>query len=222
MFKYYANGIYMTQILPYIQAGIRVLLYAFFPFLFVVVILPKGTTVLAEYLKSIIWIELWTPIMYLLSTFLSIEVTKNFSSFYNEAGFNSINGTTAFLDSFAIAGSAGYLYAFVPAIAWFVLRGNMALMGKLTGRLESIFKKNLMGNDLAAARSAAQSVMEGDAGAYSRAAIAGVASAEGRRLAEMVKSLDHSHTISDVTYLESVMKGREQGGGLSGLIAAGA
>ena len=43
------TGMYMAQMLPYLQMGIRAVLYAFFPFVFVVVLLPGGVQVLLSY-----------------------------------------------------------------------------------------------------------------------------------------------------------------------------
>lgn len=116
-----ASGNYLAEMLPYLQMGMRAVLYAFFPFVFVVILLPGGMKVLREYTKSIIWIELWTPAAAILDMFLNIEGTAKFAQMYNENGMNPMSMFQIFSDATMLSGVAGYLYASIPAITWFIL-----------------------------------------------------------------------------------------------------
>lgn len=156
--KNYGQGIFLMNTLPYIQAGLRAIIYAFFPFIFVMVILPGGIRVLSNYIKTIVWIELWTPLMIILGMFLSFESARRFNDFYNTEGFNVINGLHTFSDALAYGGVAGYLYAIIPGIAWFILKGTMDLIGRITTRMAVRFRENFIGNDLKDAQAYARNI----------------------------------------------------------------
>ena len=126
------TGFYMAKMLPYIQMALRAILYAFFPFVFIIMFFPYGLTVLFNYLKTLIWIELWMPISAVLNMFIMFGISEKFKQIYDNAGLNIANGVQAFSESFIMSGVAGYLFAFVPAIAWLILRGSDQMIGRIT------------------------------------------------------------------------------------------
>ena len=126
------TGFYMAKMLPYIQMALRAILYAFFPFVFIIMFFPYGLTVLSNYLKTLIWIELWMPISAVLNMFIMFGISEKFKQIYDNAGLNIANGVQAFSESFIMSGVAGYLFAFVPAIAWLILRGSDQMIGRIT------------------------------------------------------------------------------------------
>ena len=137
------SGYYMAQMLPYLQMGMRAVLYAFFPFVFVVILLPGGIKVLISYLQSLLWIELWTPTAAILDMFLGLVSTDKFSSMYNSKGFNPTNGMQSFSDAAMLASVGGYLYASVPALTYLILKGSAQMLGNITSGVASGFSKNL-------------------------------------------------------------------------------
>ena|GEM_PF-1702582 len=126
------TGFYMAKMLPYIQMALRAILYAFFPFVFIIMFFPYGLTVLFNYLKTLIWIELWMPISAVLNMFIMFGISEKFKQIYDNAGLNIANGVQSFSESFIMSGVAGYLFAFVPAIAWLILRGSDQMIGRIT------------------------------------------------------------------------------------------
>jgi hypothetical protein len=137
------SGYYMAQMLPYLQMGMRAVLYAFFPFVFVVILLPGGLKVLLSYLQSLLWIELWTPTAAILDMFLGLVATDKFSAMYNSKGFNPTNGMQAFSDAAMLASVGGYLYASVPALTYLILKGSAQMLGNITSGVAGGFAKNL-------------------------------------------------------------------------------
>ena len=126
------TGFYMAKMLPYIQMSLRAVLYAFFPFIFIVMIFPYGLRVLGQYLRTLIWIELWMPIAAVLNMFIMFGVSEKFKILYDGAGLNIANSIQVFSEAFIMAGVAGYLFAFVPAIAWLILNGSDQMLGRIT------------------------------------------------------------------------------------------
>ncbi len=137
------TGYYMAQMLPYLQMGMRAVMYAFFPFVFIVILLPGGIKVLISYLQTLIWIELWSPTAAVLNMFLSIMATDKFKEMYQSEGFNGAQGLMTFSDSAMLASVAGYLYASVPALTWLILKGSGQMLGNITGAIGARMASNL-------------------------------------------------------------------------------
>jgi len=137
------TGYYMAQMLPYLQMGMRAVLYAFFPFVFIIVLLPGGLKVLMSYFQSLIWIELWSPTAAILNMFLSLMSSDKFSAMYNEKGFNPASSVQAFSDAAMIASVGGYLYASVPALTWLILKGSGQMLGNITGSMAAKMNSNM-------------------------------------------------------------------------------
>lgn len=146
------TGFYMAKMLPYIQMALRAILYAFFPFVFIIMFFPYGLTVLFNYLKTLIWIELWMPISAVLNMFIMFGISEKFKQIYDNAGLNIANGVQAFSESFIMSGVAGYLFAFVPAIAWLILRGSDQMIGRITtnglAQIASNFDSRVINEDV--------------------------------------------------------------------------
>jgi len=138
-----ASGAYMAEMLPVLQMVIRALLYAFFPFVFVVILLPGGLSVLKQYLQSILWIELWTPTAGILNMFMLDYAQKRLEQQYDISGINSYNLTYYLSNDSMIAGVAGYLYLSVPALTWLILKGSGYMLGNIAGAVGANISRNI-------------------------------------------------------------------------------
>lgn len=126
------QGFFMAEMLPFLQMGLRAILYAFFPFVFIVVLLPGGMRVLLAYVKTILWVELWGPAMAVLNMFMATITQNKFSEVFTERGMNAINGTMIYNDTYMLAGVAGYLFAFIPPLTWLILEGSADMINNIT------------------------------------------------------------------------------------------
>lgn len=153
------TGYYMAKMIPYVQAGMRAILYAFFPFVFLVVLLPGGLKVLVNYLQTLLWIELWAPTAAILDMFLSFMSSEPFQSMFKESGMNYLNATQAFSDASMMASVAGYLYASVPALTWLILKGSGFMLGNITSSIGAVMTKNMDSNVVDMDRSTVESNM---------------------------------------------------------------
>ena len=137
--NFVGTGFYMAKMLPILQMGLRAILYAFIPFTFIIIMLPYGTQVLTQYLKTLIWVELWSPVAAVLSMFLKYGGVAKFYEAYNVTGMNMANASYVYHEAFVLAGVAGYLYMSIPALTWVVLRHSADMLGNiLQGYVSSI------------------------------------------------------------------------------------
>ncbi|MGB2552798.1 conjugal transfer protein TraG N-terminal domain-containing protein [Campylobacter sp. MOP51] len=152
--QFVGTGFYMAKMIPILQMGLRAIFYAFIPFTFLVIIMPYGTRVLAQYLKSIIWVELWSPMAAILNMFILEGSIGKFYEAYHMNGINASNALHVYNDAFAVAGVAGYLYLSIPALTWLVLRGSAMMIGNilqgLASRAQSNFDTQTINQDLQA------------------------------------------------------------------------
>jgi len=145
--EYVANnlgtGYYMAKMIPYLQMGMRAVLYAFFPFVFVIVLLPGGIGVLMSYMQSLIWIELWAPTAAILNFFLMTVSKSKIKDIYEGTGMNVAASYQLMSDSAMLASVGGYLYASVPALTWLILKGSGQMLGGITSSMAGGLSKNL-------------------------------------------------------------------------------
>ena len=137
------TGAYMAKMLPYMQMGIRAVLYAFFPFVFLIMLLPGGFAVIKSYLQSMLWVELWSPVAAILNMFLSYFTIDNTAAIYQSEGVSMLSQANIVSDANMLASVGGYLYASVPALTWLILKGSAQMLGSITGGMASGFSKNL-------------------------------------------------------------------------------
>lgn len=135
-------GQYMAQMLPYLQMGIRAVLYAFFPFVFLAMLLPGGLGVIKNYFSTMLWVELWSPVAAILNMFLGYFQMDRIGDIYN-GGLNAITTTSIVSDSSMLASVAGYLYMSVPALTWLIIKGSAQMIGSISAGVSSGFAKNL-------------------------------------------------------------------------------
>ena len=139
-----ANGEYMAQMLPYLQMTIRAVLYAFLPFVFVIVLLPGGIKVITQYLQSLIWVELWSPTAAILNMFITQESQYKISHEYAKSGGITLTNAISMLSTGStIAGVAGYLYMSVPALTWLIMKGSAYMLGGIGGAVASGMARNI-------------------------------------------------------------------------------
>ena len=187
-----ASGAYMSQMLPLLQMVIRALLYAFFPFVFIVVLLPGGLDVLKQYFQTILWVELWTPTAGILNMFMLDYAQGRLQQQYGNNGINFNNITYYLSNDSIIAGIAGYLYISVPALTWLILKGSGQMLGNIAGAIGAGMSKNIQTQS-----------MNQDA-------------AEMKKYEEFNKNTPGYVSMAEMSHYEAIQKGAIAGGALAG------
>jgi len=141
--KEVGTGYYMAKMLPYIEAALRAVMYAFFPFVFLSILLPGGFQVAKSYLMSILWIELWSPAAAILNMFLNYFAIDQYATSMGGNGLSMFSTPNIINDATMLGAVAGYLYAFIPAITFMIISGTSFMLSGMFDRLTSIYAKNL-------------------------------------------------------------------------------
>ncbi|KAB7889564.1 conjugal transfer protein TraG N-terminal domain-containing protein [Poseidonibacter ostreae] len=144
-----ASGAYMAEMLPYIQMTMRAVLYGFFPFVFVIILLPGGLKVLIQYGQTMLWIELWGPTAAVINMFVNLKAKEQLSTLYDESGLSMMTSIDMLTESSTIAGYGAYLYMSVPALTWLILKGSGHMLGNITGSISAGYAGNLKSEGIA-------------------------------------------------------------------------
>lgn len=156
-----ASASYMAQMLPYIQMTMRAVLYAFFPFVFVVMLLPGGTKVLTQYAQTLIWIELWGPTAAVVNMFVNIQVKSSIGEEFTKNGLTLMSSIDMLGEANTIAGVGAMLYLTIPALTWLILKGSGQMLGNVATGVMATFTRNLdskaVAQDMAQAKASAKS-----------------------------------------------------------------
>lgn len=144
---------YMAEMLPYLQMTIRAVLYAFFPFVFVTILLPGGIKVLAQYGKTLLWVELWGPTAAVVNMFVNLQVKSEVGEQFSQNGLNMINSINMLSEANTIAGVGGMLYLSIPPLTWLILTGSAQMMGNLmtgmAGKISTNISSDAQARDFA-------------------------------------------------------------------------
>lgn len=140
----YASGSYFAEILPYLQMTLRAILYAFFPFVFIVVMLPGGMKVITQYMQTLLWIELWSPTAAIVNMFVLKKAENDMGGKYiSDQGLTLINSMQMLESATTISAIGAYLYASVPALTWLILKGSGDMLGNVAGAMGAKMATNI-------------------------------------------------------------------------------
>lgn len=139
-------GRMMSRILPMVKNILEVTVYAIFPFVFLIFLLPVGMKLLGTYAKLLIWLQLWAPFYAVLNLFANLwGAAKSSAAAMGVGGVEALSLAThsgLHLVNADMAVVAGYLAAFIPVLSWGLVSlsanfGITALAGAVTGGTQS-------------------------------------------------------------------------------------
>lgn len=140
----FASGSYFAEMLPYLQMTLRAILYAFFPFVFIVVMLPGGMKVITQYMQTLLWIELWSPTAAIVNMFVLKKAENDMGGKYiSDQGLTLINSMQMLESATTISAIGAYLYASVPALTWLILKGSGDMLGNVAGAMGAKMATNI-------------------------------------------------------------------------------
>ncbi|MCT7471401.1 conjugal transfer protein TraG N-terminal domain-containing protein [Aliarcobacter cryaerophilus] len=142
-FNSLASATYMAEMLPYLQMTIRAILYAFFPFIFVTIIMANGTRVLLQYGKTLLWVELWGPTAAIVNMFVNLQVQEKLGNEFSANGMSMINSLNMLSEANTIAGVGAMLYLSIPPLTWLILTGSAQMIGNLAEGIGAKFTNHL-------------------------------------------------------------------------------
>ncbi|MEV9527057.1 conjugal transfer protein TraG N-terminal domain-containing protein [Aliarcobacter butzleri] len=138
------NGYYMASMLPTMQSFFRILMYALFPMIFAVSLMPGGVSIIKEYLKSLFWIELWSPIAAVLNYAIAVYAEQTVAG-----DITTTSALKMYSDTASFAGVAGYMYLSVPALSWLILKGSAHMLSGMGAGLAAKMNANVTSHSMA-------------------------------------------------------------------------
>jgi len=150
-------GMFMARYLPVFSSFIFMIMIAAFPFMFAFALMPGGWSIMVQFVKTLAWISLWSPMAAILNFFIDYRMVERITESGVNGFISSNPDMTKLVDisseAALMAGLAGYLYMMVPALSWMLVTGSGVMLSNITGALGGAFQKH--GNADAAAEAAA-------------------------------------------------------------------
>ena len=131
-------GYYMAKMLPIMQSLFRAIIYALFPAIVTISLLPGGWLILKNYAKTAVWIELWGVIAAILNFFI-----LKYGEHTISGEITAYSASKMLTETSALAGMAGYLYLMVPGIAWGLMSGSFNMLEGLGRGVGAGLAKNM-------------------------------------------------------------------------------
>ena len=131
-------GYYMSRMLPIMQTLFQAIIYALFPAIVALALLPGGWLILKNYIKTAVWIELWGVIAAILNFFI-----LKYGEHTIAGNITAYSASKMLTETSALAGMAGYLYLMVPAIAWGLMSGSFNMLEGLGRGVGGGLAKNM-------------------------------------------------------------------------------
>ena len=131
-------GYYMAKMLPIMQSLFRAIIYALFPAIVAISLLPGGWQILKNYVKTAVWIELWGVIAAILNFFI-----LKYGEHTIAGDITAYSASKMLSETSALAGMAGYLYLMVPGIAWGLMSGSFNMLEGLGRGVAAGLTKNM-------------------------------------------------------------------------------
>jgi len=124
-----------SQVMPVFKNVMEVLMISVLPIILFFFILPNGWKLVSNYVQSLIWIQLWNPILSIINYVLAMaglwqsKIAEEISGMSNGLTIGNIGYLTDFAQNYMAV--AGYLMLSMPALATVVLMGGRWATGAL-------------------------------------------------------------------------------------------
>lgn len=133
---------------------VECMIYSLWTFLTFLFIFPQGWTVLGEYLKMMMWIQMFPILSSILNSIIAVYATSKSQALAMQyGGYTTANFYTIGDLNSGIVTTVGYLSTMIPVIAWMFtskLGGTIAAAGSFAGSFmntaESVGKQEALGN----------------------------------------------------------------------------
>lgn len=129
------------KMLPILHSIFESIIYAIFPVVMILAMLPNATRVLSRYAMALFWINLWAPLYAVLHFAVSYHSQKAATAAMVADGNGFLTGLTILTNTELgnvlsdYAAIAGYLSLSIPMISWLVVNASGSMMASLAGRI---------------------------------------------------------------------------------------
>ena len=144
---YSTMGLLAKRLLPISKSIFEAFIYAVFPIVMLLAMLPIAGKVLLGYLKALFWINMWAPLYAILNFAITYFAQDAASAAVVQTGAGFPTGLTVMTNTGLgnvmrdYSAIAGYLSVSIPMIAWMMVSQSGAMMASLAGRVVQSFDK---------------------------------------------------------------------------------
>jgi len=125
------------ETLPLIRNGIELIMYAVFPFVFLMMMMPIGMALAAlkSYALALMWLQLWAPLYAVLNLVVTYHRAVRMPADTDGIGLTLASASNMFNGVITDADVAGYMVISIPMIAWMIVKGGDMAMSSVAGQL---------------------------------------------------------------------------------------
>lgn len=127
------------DVIPIFRNVMEIIIIAFLPIILILMVAPGGLRIVKNYVLSLIWIQMFNPIMAVLSYIITMSGMWKMTLIQNTMGSSKLTGLSMAMLSHAAqftdtySAIAGYLMLSVPMIATMIIHGGQWATGQLMG-----------------------------------------------------------------------------------------
>lgn len=139
------------KMLPILHNIFESLIYAIFPIVMVLAMLPNAINVLLKYAQALLWINLWPPLYAILHFGVTYHSQKAATMAMVHSGLGFATGLSIMTNTELgnvlsdYAAITGYLSLSIPMISWLVIMSSGSMMASLAGRLMDGYERPVSG-----------------------------------------------------------------------------
>ncbi|MBF0300536.1 MAG: conjugal transfer protein TraG N-terminal domain-containing protein, partial [Oligoflexia bacterium] len=129
------------KMLPILHNIFESFIYAIFPVVMIMAMLPNATKILSKYAMALFWVNLWSPLYAILHFAASYHGQKAATVAMIQSGEGFATGLSIMTNTALgnilsdYAAITGYLSLSIPMISWLVINASGSMMAGLAGRL---------------------------------------------------------------------------------------
>ncbi len=116
------------------------MIYALFPLLCFLFLLPVGWNVIFDYIKVMFWIQMW-PIMYsVLNSIIAVYATSKSQALAQAYSGMSLDNFYQISDlNGGVVAAAGYISTLIPVLSWMLMQKGAASLSNIAGAFQGSF-----------------------------------------------------------------------------------
>jgi len=139
-------GMLAKRMLPVLHTLFEAFIYAAFPIVALLLMLPMAGKVLLNYARALFWINLWPPLYAILHFSMTYFSQTAATRQMVQAGAGFPSGLTAMTHTglgevmYDYSVLAGYLSISIPLIAWLLVSNSGAVLASVAGRIMSSYE----------------------------------------------------------------------------------
>lgn len=141
-----STGLFVAEQLPRAGFLLFALMVSATPFLLAFAMFPGSSSILINFIRTLLWISLWEP----MGNILGIFQDYHFSKILTENGYTTLNNIVSMTpdnlvnissEAAALAGIAGGMFVAIQGLSWMLITGSGQMIGNLMSSSAASFQR---------------------------------------------------------------------------------